>query len=346
MAKEVLGHRFPKVIIFICLLVGGGLLLSPNLWAAGKPLSGVLLPGQSDSLQFDPRLEKDYVEREMDKIHLIGTGEDEDLAALKTKLESAAVSGKAAERNLEKMAGGLTSREDYPLSGRGPGEGPYLENSDLKFYHEYANLGKKFITLSYIFDRFTYENKLVPASFDYLLKQSSRRKKVSAAQFTLGQNLHWKFLEPFWGVNFGVSYLRGRGMFKTKGTESETVFVLWVVPAEVFLGFSINLTSWMKLGGMAGPSAVWLSQNRSDYKADDSRKRLQQIGWGYFAQVYAKIGLGRWFPGITRNLYHSYKMTNFYLQPMLRWQSFTHFQEKNIEIGGVSMAVGLAFDFR
>ena len=138
--------------------------------------------------------------------------------------------------------------------------------------------------------------------------------------------------------------MRGTGQFKS-GKPSRTEFVLWVLPVEVFLGFSVNLATWLKAGGLAGPSMVWLSQNRNDFQDDHPKKRIHQVGYGYFLQGYLKLGLGRWFPGVTRNLYHSYKMTNFYLQLVARYQGWSHFRDP-ITIKGLSLGLGLAFDFR
>ena len=313
-----------------------------NAWAAARPKTGIMLPDQSDSLAHDPRRNKDYAKLIPDDVYLPGNGEDKDFALLKSVEEAAALSGKVRERSVEEFPKGLTSREDYPLAASGSPHGPYLENKDTAFYHEYANLGTSFLALNYIHDTYDYGDK--DGLFDYM-QHSRRHKKVSGAQLSLGKNLHWKFLEPFWGINLGVGYLRGTGRYKSSGAESRTEFILWVVPLEVFLGFSMNLSTWFKLGGLAGPSLIGLAQNRNDFQDDHPKKRITQIGHGYFMQGYLKLGLGRWFPGVTRNLYHSYKMTNFYLQLVARYQGWNHFREP-ITIKGLSVGLGLAFDFR
>ncbi|MBP5296715.1 MAG: hypothetical protein J6Y94_05220 [Bacteriovoracaceae bacterium] len=316
--------------------------LSEKAWAAARPLGGALLPEQRGSLDFDPRLEKDYEKLIPDQAHLMGEGEDEDLPAFESKDEAAGLTNSVRERDVEEFPSGLTSREDYPLVESGSPQGPYLENSDLAFYQEYAKLGTSFLAFNYIHDNFDYSDR--EGAFQRML-HSKRHKKVSGAQISWGKNLHWKFLEPFWGVNLGVGYMRGTGKFKHREEESRTEFVLWVLPVEIFLGFSANLTTWLKVGGLFGPSIVGLSQNRNDFPDDHPKKRIHQIGYGHFVQGYLKLGLGRWFPGVTRNLYHSYKMTNFYLQGLIRYQGWNHFRDP-ITIKGLSVGLGLAFDFR
>ena len=63
--------------------------LSEKAWAAARPLGGALLPEQRGSLDFDPRLEKDYEKLIPDQAHLMGEGEDEDLPAFESKDEAA-----------------------------------------------------------------------------------------------------------------------------------------------------------------------------------------------------------------------------------------------------------------
>ncbi len=152
-----------------------------------------------------------------------------------------------------------------------------------------------------------------------------------------------KFFEPFYGVNLGFQYGEGNGNFVSGGT-SEATFKLWMIPVDAVFGFNMNLSRYVKVGLMGGPSVMGLLQSRTDFGEDEPLKRRRQVGVGYFAAGNAKISLSQIFTGYGFNLYRESDVTQLYLALDFRMVNYSSFQD-DITIDGTATGVGFVFEF-
>ena len=147
----------------------------------------------------------------------------------------------------------------------------------------------------------------------------------------------------YWSGGAGLGFSTGRGIF-VSGDRSDTTFKLWEIPVDIGLGLEIPFSSWFKISGTAGPSAMVLAQNRSDFERGEKGKRKYQISPGYFLNGQVKINLTGFNDETAHELFTSSHITNLYLNLEARMQSYKDFQD-DIDVTGTSLGIGFTFEY-
>jgi hypothetical protein len=153
------------------------------------------------------------------------------------------------------------------------------------------------------------------------------------------------FVDFAYGLNLGIGYNGGYGFFGRDGTQSDVMLSLWTFPVDLALTMGIPLSSWVKVSGSVGPSAILLMQSRGDKETNEHGKNQRQVGTGYFAEADFKISFSNFFPASGLGLYTSHDVTKYYLDLVARTQNYSRFQQDDLSISGSSFGMGFTFEF-
>jgi hypothetical protein len=152
-----------------------------------------------------------------------------------------------------------------------------------------------------------------------------------------------EYLNVHWSIGSGVSYSSGKGIF-IDGNRSEATFNFWEVPLDIGLGLEFQVSSWFKLAGTLGPSALAVLQNRLDFERGEKGKRKYQISPGYFAVAQFKINLTGFSDQAAHEMFTSSDISNLSMNFELRHQDYSKFQDA-ISISGTSVGIGFTFEY-
>lgn len=151
-----------------------------------------------------------------------------------------------------------------------------------------------------------------------------------------------------WGIGAGVGYNGGFGFFNrsvTGNEQSNARFHLWTFPLDLSMALEAPLFSWMKFGVYGGPSAMGLLQVRNDFEDKHARKRVRQVGYGYFAAAKLHFSLTGLSSASRNELFTAYSITKYYLTLEARMQSYDNFASPDVSIDGTSFGVGFNFEY-
>lgn len=155
--------------------------------------------------------------------------------------------------------------------------------------------------------------------------------------------LRTDYLHLHWSVGSGLSYSSGKGIF-VDGTRSDATFNLWEVPLDAGLGAEIPLSSWFVIAGTAGPSAMVMMQNRSDFERGEDGKRKFQFSPGYFASAQFKVNLSGFNNEQAYELFTSSEITNLFMNLEIRHHNYANFKDE-IKVSGTSFGIGFTFEY-
>lgn len=218
----------------------------------------------------------------------------------------------------------------------------FLEINKAEMAADFRKLSSSGLNISFIKDDFSYES-----SNDIINKTISEGHKHLKGGALHLRNDHYinrtSFLNTFLGFGAGVGYNSGLALF-SNGERSNAVFKLWEVPVDLSLGLEIPITSWFKIAGAAGPSAIALIQNRDDLISGEKGKNKLQVSHGQFANAQFKINISRFSQQTAYDLFTSSRITNLFLNFEARYQKYQNFQDI-IKISGTSYGVGFTFEY-
>jgi hypothetical protein len=235
--------------------------------------------------------------------------------------------------------------EDFGYTPPGAFEGQenYLEVDKLKMAKDYRKASSGSLNITF-----------VKNSFDYLSEDDIIDRTISSGTKSIkGGFLYFRndsyitktnFLNLYWSLGAGVGYSAGRGIFRKTGERSDTLFKFWEVPVDLALGGEVPISTWLKFAGTAGPSAMAIAQNRSDYQRGEKGKRKYQFSPGYFANAQFKVNLTGFSPDMSYDLFTSSEITNLYMNLEIRHEKYANFQD-DISISGTSFGIGFTFEY-
>lgn len=163
----------------------------------------------------------------------------------------------------------------YTLPGSFENQENYIEVDRSKLAKDFRKASESALNITFIKNDYDYQsnNDVINRTI------SSGPKSVKGgALYVRHDNYIFKtdFLNGHWAVGAGVGFNSGKGIF-IDGTRSDTTFKLWEIPIDAGLGLEIPFGHWLKLSGTAGPSAMGLVQNRSDFQRGEKRKKKNSI---------------------------------------------------------------------
>lgn len=231
----------------------------------------------------------------------------------------------------------------YTVPGTFEGQENYLEIDKVKMTKDFRKAASGNMNLTFIKNDFDYQ------STDDIINRTigDGTKSIKGGALHIRNDLYLvkrDLMNLYWSVGSGVSYSQGRGIFKANGQRSDTIFKLWEVPLEVGLGGEVAIANWFKIAGTAGPSALAILQNRSDYQRGEKGKRKYQFSPGYFANAQFKVNLSGFSDETAYELFTSSEITNLYMNLEIRHQSYENFQDP-ISVSGTSFGVGFTFEY-
>jgi hypothetical protein len=146
------------------------------------------------------------------------------------------------------------------------------------------------------------------------------------------------------GMDLGISYMTGKGVFVT-GQTSDVTMVLWSVPVDITLNLEFPIFEVFHLVAYGGPSAMTLIQNRNDFSPGETGRNFYQISPGYFFGGRAKINLGKIFKDVGRSLFNSTSVTFFSFNLDARYENYSKFADPHIGVSGLSFGIGFSYEF-
>jgi hypothetical protein len=218
----------------------------------------------------------------------------------------------------------------------------YLETNNRDIFKNIYRKGTWALSFSYISD--DYEITDSRGIYRKTFEQSSGANRYGGVQLGMDRYFYRGFFDFSYGFNLGMGMSKGKGSFSTSQSESDTTFTLWSLPLDFSLTMELPLGRFLNLAVSGGPSAMGLYQNRDDKESGEKYKYRRQVSPGYFATAKLKISLGNIFSSSMFNLFSDYKITNYYLNVMMRHQTYENFQDE-ISISGSSIGAGFTFDY-
>lgn len=234
--------------------------------------------------------------------------------------------------------------EDFGYTSPGTFEGQenYIDLDKAKIAKDLRKGSTGGINLSFIKNDFSYEstNDVINRTIG-----SGYKSVKGGALYVRNDAFFMKtdYLNFHWSVGSGVSYSSGKGIF-IDGTRSDATFNLWEVPLDLGLGLEIPVSSWFKMSGTAGASALAIMQNRSDFGRGEDGKRKYQFSPGYFAVAQFKVNLSGFNDDAAYELFTSSEITNVFMNVEVRHENYEKFQDE-IKISGTSFGVGFTFEY-
>ncbi len=244
----------------------------------------------------------------------------------------------------------LRSAGQTPI-GTFVGEKQYIQHSKEEVVSSMRDVGRS--TFSFVFYRDDFNYNSANNAFDYTYRYEGGAGTESSdfsgiLRFTGHRIYYQKFVRLGWGVGAGVGYNGGNGFFDKEiadSGQSNTHFNLWTFPLDISFSMELPVASFAKLGFYAGPSAIGVLQSRDDFDNEDSRKRMRDYGYGYFAAAKMHISLSGLSSSSSHEMFGSYSITRYYLTLEARTQSYGGFTAADISIDGVSFGAGLNFEY-
>ncbi len=231
-----------------------------------------------------------------------------------------------------------------PLPDKMANSQSYLQFKNKDLIDSFRPLRKHSIGFYFLADEFTYDNKTNNFEKTYRTGIDSGPGLQLLVQYE--RFFNYSALSFFGGTTFGAGYNRGVASFANSSEVSETTFVLWTFPLDLFLGAELSLGRYIKLAGSGGPSALGLWQVRDDVLPEDDRKYRRQMGYGLAASAQLKLSWSYWFHRSAINQFSSQKITQSYFNFFTRYQNYENFKEEGIAISGLSYGLGLSYDYR
>jgi hypothetical protein len=229
------------------------------------------------------------------------------------------------------------------ILGSMDGKGHYLEHDIEKMTQDIALKGNYAIGINYFRDTYDYES---PQNvFENTYRKGVHAHNIGTLQLVYDYFLSRKESSDFsLGINFGYGYNSGRGIFTQTRDESKAVFRLITLPLDFSVKYALRTSRWLKFGVSGGPSLMGLYQTRSDRETGESGKRRRQVGFGYFAQLSAKMSLSDIYPAFYYKLFDTFSITKVWFGIYGRHQNYSNFLDE-ISISGNSLGIGFTFEY-
>jgi hypothetical protein len=230
---------------------------------------------------------------------------------------------------------------EFTTLGTKENEPNYQEYNFSKMSKGFENSAKSNWELNYFYDTFTYDD---PKNiYKQTYQDGSKSSEYGLITFSRASFFSKGGVNTFWAGGVGVGVARGKGVFANEKVESEMFFTLYKVPFDLKFGLEFQMGRGMKLSLAAGPSLMWLFQNRSDKQSDASNKRIRQYSIGHAEEAKLKFALSYFFPSIGKTVFSQYKASKFNLVLSVRHQGYSSFAD-DISISGVSGGIGFGLE--
>ena len=147
----------------------------------------------------------------------------------------------------------------------------YVENNDEDLAKKVLDKGKTGFGFTYIKNNYDFDGKSGVYTKTY--DEGEKARRGGTLHFTFDRYFSRGTFDFAWGMNAGLGFSSGRGVFITAQTKSDARIDLWQVPIEAHLTMEINFGNIIKTSFSAGPSGIGLMQVRSD-RGDGENPRL------------------------------------------------------------------------
>ena len=227
----------------------------------------------------------------------------------------------------------------------------YFEPNDIKRFEEIAQQGDQGMRMYYINDAYKYD--VQNDSFNKIFDTTETTKSKKGI-FMIEKYRYLKKgrINIFWSLQAGVGKNTNYGLFKD-GKRNNSHFTLWTLPLGSSLGLSIPGSSLgpslplklLHITVLSGPSALGLIQHRRDKEYGHADREKRQYGLGYFAESKFSISLGTLISRTVVRLFAIQKITNIYLDFVVRYHKYSKFRDEGLQVSGQSYGAGLSFEY-
>lgn len=218
----------------------------------------------------------------------------------------------------------------------------FVEYKKADLLKEKDRKGDSSFTFTILQDDFDYDDGR--GTFERIYTEPSGVSKGAYLIISRESYLARGYLDFFWKGSLGVGLSYGQGTF-SNGEKADANFRLWKIPVDLGLGVALPMGRWFSVSAAGGGSAIGLLQNRSDVNKRNERRNRRQMSLGHFVEAKFKVNLSTIFKDASFQLLREFDISNFYLDFVVREQSYEGFKEENLSITGRSMGVGFSFEF-
>jgi hypothetical protein len=197
-------------------------------------------------------------------------------------------------------------------------------------------------TFTYLKDDFEYVDS--QGIYNNTYKGPASSQQFGYLMFGGSHFLTRKFIDTSVGINFGVSYSQGRGVFVGTNERAKMRFKFWTFPLDLSLAVGVPLSRFFKIEGSAGPSVAGIWQNRDDKDEGEGGKDYRQISPGRFVAVKFKISMTDFSDSLFRKFFSQYGISKAYVNLEARNQEYSQFKN-DFSISGTSAGIGFSFEY-
>jgi hypothetical protein len=212
-----------------------------------------------------------------------------------------------------------------------------------EIYDNFYDKGTSSFSFSYVRD--DYSVKDGRGVFQRSFVDADEARRGGYLHLVFDNYINRAFFSTFYGFGAGVGFSEGEGIFSSSSTTKSNVsFQLFTIPLDLRLGMSIGYGKYIRLSAAGGPSAMIISQSRSDKDRGEDEKHRRQYSFGYFGHAKVQFSVAAIFEKIAYEGFGQYDMTNMYLNLEARYQSYESFKD-DLSITGTSVGLGFTFEY-
>ncbi len=311
---------------------------------------GQIVSGSDNDYVYDP--DKDDGEYTEETDPFISVGEEKIPRLKKDEAPSPFIDGEPAPALTEK-----TNRDRQNILGESmPGDFEnrenYLEYTKKGLMDSVKYKGKDRMNFTLMYDSYNYKNTANPTdAFNRVYRDSERKDVYGILAMSYDRYITNGRVSTLWGLGTGFGYNGGKGVFEGEDLgrdasyDESAQFSLYTIPAELRFAMDIGVSDWFTLGLAAGPSALFIIENRTDQEESKEKKERRVVGYGGFATGSFKLHLGEMMRDLGYKLYSRDMVNRFFLNIEGRYQYYTNFQSAGMVVDGASFGLGVTYDF-
>jgi hypothetical protein len=219
-----------------------------------------------------------------------------------------------------------------------------LSETKIKDYLDNRNkIVEHGVGINLLYNNLEYSN----GTFDF---SKTYKSTTNSSISMLALISYFKYINDSWfklglNINTGFGINTGQGYFSGEDTLSYANFKLWSLPIDLGVSTDINLFELFSLNISAGPSFLFVVENRSDKTQESNERDSVQYSFGYYTNASLDINFYHLFPNYIFKIYKTYNAHSSYVSFFTRYSNYSKFQESSVSISGLCFGLGIKVEF-
>ena len=221
----------------------------------------------------------------------------------------------------------------------------YQQASNKEIFDQSLNQGRSSVGFAYLRDFGSYTGGAGGSdSFKRIFGDYNDTVSVGFVILSFKQFFKKGKVNFSYRVNGGVGLNQAPALF-SGGDRAKEVISLWTIPFDVTLDMEMMLGKSLKFELHGGPSLAGLFQNRNDKMEGEDKKRVGQFGLGGVIGSALKIDLMQYKRMASLDLLSSLSVSDYYLNIEMRYHAYFLGFLDDVKVNGLSLGLGISYDF-